>query len=122
MSDKNGDQVVRRLMESIYYGFGRIEAFDQMGEVHFREMRIKADNKASGGVLVIFKGEWDGLPVIGFHQDQGIVSAVAGGLNRATKGGLKWRIDEYAMKDAGYDNESIQAAGREVEGLQRKEG
>lgn len=110
-----------RLMEGIYYSLARMERDDKMSEVHFRELRVRVDNKASGTVLVIVKGDWDGLPVIAFHQDQGVVLATWGALTRGDRGKLKWRIDRYAMQDKGYDQDSIEAAERELEGLQGRE-
>lgn len=112
------DRLVETLKDRIYYSLARIEDSGDVDKVHFTELRIKPDSSASGTILLIFKGEWDGLPVVGFHQDQGLVTAIAQGLSRAMRGNLKWRIDRYAMENAGYDNDSITAAERELEGLQ----
>ena len=70
------------------------------GEVELERVKVRLGDTAHIETLVILEGlGGDGTPVVGFHSQVPPSEAVAGALRRAAAGQIKWRIDEYRVKD-----------------------
>lgn len=48
--------------------------------------------------LIVIAAVQDAGPVVAFHSDYGFAEALRGSLERYMNKGLKWKVDEYALK------------------------
>lgn len=97
MTDKDAGQ--RRWRDSgaaldrIGYGFEHFEVYG----IELTGMSFRPPQAPNGEWLIVVRGlDDDGAPVVAFHSDVHLDTAVVGLQNRLTNRSLRWREDEYA--------------------------